>query len=400
MSEVRHQLLITLVHGTWPRGLFPRIFLFKKRVWELARLQRPGPPPPFWFEEGSSFLTRLSTDLGDISHKITPLLWSGANKIFVRDKTAHRLAEHLSAEHAERPQATQLVIAHSHGGNIALRALHLFRQRFDSHLQGADAANPLVVTLATPFIEVHQADFGERPDLVRIALVAAIGYVLYFLALEVLRFPELLFYLVVGLPIGVMGWYWIARRATARQNRVEELRDATRLGELVSARPLLVIRAIDDEASLILALGAIVSYITARSINFILYILVFFSVIFLVPEVILIRHHWLSLGSEDFFERRDWYEHAGQLGIATLIITLLGLLSVARAVHGRELAVSPMECQINTQSAPDATGLSEIVTLVQRTYVKSLRHGIYDHEDCAKTISDWVLSQLRALPVR
>jgi len=232
------------------------------------------------------------------------------------------------------------------------------------------------------------------------ALVAAIWYVLYFLALEILRVPKLTFYLVASLPIGLMGWYWITRRATARQNRVEELRDATRLGEVASARPLLVIRAIDDEASLTLALGAIVNHITARSITYGLFILISFSVIFLVPEVILVRHKWLSIESVDFFERRDWYEHAGQLGVATLIIILLGLLSVARAVHGSELAVSPMECQINTQSAPDAKGLSEIVTLVRRTYVKSLRHGIYDHEDCAKTISDWVRSQLRALPVR
>src|SRR6516162_458644 len=125
-----HQLLITLVHGTWGRGFFLR----RKR-----QNQRP-----LWFEEGSPFLTRLSTELGDIPHKITPLLWSGANSIFVRDKTAHVLAEYLSAEHIEHPQAAQLVIAHSHGGNIALRALH--------HLQNRDAqlcerANPLVVTL-------------------------------------------------------------------------------------------------------------------------------------------------------------------------------------------------------------------------------------------------------------
>jgi len=32
-------------------------------------------------------------------------------------------------------------------------------------LYGADSANPLVVTLATPFIEIHRADFGERPAL-------------------------------------------------------------------------------------------------------------------------------------------------------------------------------------------------------------------------------------------
>jgi hypothetical protein len=116
----------------------------------------------FWFEEGSPFLARLSTELCDIPHKITPLLWSGKNSISKRDKAAHDLAEHLSAEHAEHPEATQLIIAHSHGGNIALRALHHLRPRDAAQLDGADRALPLVVTMATPFIEVHQADFGLR----------------------------------------------------------------------------------------------------------------------------------------------------------------------------------------------------------------------------------------------
>jgi hypothetical protein len=159
-SEGQRQLLITLVHGTWGRGFFPR-------------LQRPN-RRPFWFEDGSPFLARLSTELHDIPHKIKPLLWSGENSIFVRDKTAHALAEHLSAEHAEHPQASQLIIAHSHGGNIALRALHHLKQRDASQLGGADAANPFVVTLATPFIEVYQADFGRRPFYVRVALIILI----------------------------------------------------------------------------------------------------------------------------------------------------------------------------------------------------------------------------------
>jgi hypothetical protein len=91
----------------------------------------------------SAFLAHLSAELGEIRHKITPLLWSGANSIFVRDTTAHVLAEHLSAEHAEHPQATQLIIAHSHGGNIALRALHHLRQRDASQLQAAPATDSL-----------------------------------------------------------------------------------------------------------------------------------------------------------------------------------------------------------------------------------------------------------------
>jgi hypothetical protein len=79
---------------------------------------------------------------------------------------------------------------------------------------------------------------------------------------------------------------------------------------------------------------------------------------------------------------------------AALILILFGILVLARAVHGREFSWSPMECQINTHSTPDAAGLSKIVTLVRRTYIKSLRHGIYEHEDCVKAISDWVRSQL------
>ena len=224
MSEVRHQLLITVVHGTWPRGLFPKIVRFKQWVRGLMRRKRLG-PPPFWFEEGSLFLDRLSTELGDIPHKITPLLWSGANSIFVRDRTANVLAEYLSAEHTEHPQATQLVIAHSHGGNIALRALHHLHQRDASQLYGADSANPLVVTLATPFVEIHQADFGGRPSVIRWAVLLAMYYVLRLLAVwlfpsarsdlpmstptDLSMYAELLFFAVVAVPMLILGFYWI-----------------------------------------------------------------------------------------------------------------------------------------------------------------------------------------------
>src|SRR5262249_10357496 len=124
--------------------------------------------------KGSHFLARLSAELRDIPHKITPLLWSGANSIFVRDKTTHVLAEHLSAERAEHPQATQLVIAHSHGDNIALRDPVQRYPRDASELRGAENANPLVVTLATPFVEVQHADFGPRPTFIRVAVMLAI----------------------------------------------------------------------------------------------------------------------------------------------------------------------------------------------------------------------------------
>jgi hypothetical protein len=130
------------------------------------------------------------------------------------------------------------------------------------------------VTLATPFIEVHQADFGGRPSLVRVAISVSIATLLWLLALAISRVwpfssPMLLF-TAVFLPSGFVSWYWIVRRATARQNKVVALTDSTRFSQIGSAQAqrLLVIRAIDDEASLALALGTISNYVIIKTIMY------------------------------------------------------------------------------------------------------------------------------------
>jgi len=394
MSEVRPQLLITLVHGTWPRGLFPKIARFKQWVRRLMRRKRLG-PPPFWFEEGSPFLARLSAELGDIPHKIKALPWCGANSIFIRNKIALELAGDLSAEHAEHPQATQLIIAHSHGGNIALRALHHLKEH-----SAAQAANPLIVALATPFIEVQHADFGSAPSLVRAAVVIALWTPVWVLTRAFFPLNEfgkswLVSGVVMLVFIGLISWWFSKREDRRRHNHVEALRTATRLGEIVSAQAqrLLIIRAIDDEASLVLAFSTIVNSFITRAIRYVRWI-IFGPISAILLSSFVIWYFKLSFEDEDMLKKQDWYEDAIKAVGSALILFLFGLLAVARSAHGRELARSPMECQINTQSTPDAKGLLEIITLVPQTHVKSLRHGIYDHEDCAKTISDWARSQL------
>ena len=197
-------------------------------------------------------------------------------------------------------------------------------------------------------------------------------------------------------------WYLFSKRATLRrQNHVEVLRAATRLGEIASAQAqrLLILRAINDEASLVLAFSTIVNSFITKAIRFIRWI-IFGPISAILMSVIVIRYFKLSFEQEDMLKRQEWYEDAIYVVCSAFILFLFGLLSVARSAHGRELVRSPMECQINTQAAPDAKGLSEVITLVRRTYVKSLRHGIYDHEDCAKVISEWVRSRLCAPPVR
>ena len=143
-----------------------------------------------------------------------------------------------------------------------------------------------------------------------------------------------------------------------------------------------------------MAFGTIVNYLTTRFIM-ITYRIMLTLTISVIPL-------WLIL---NFFIHKlphfpSWYRDVAALFCSAVIVTLFGLFAVSRLVHGSELAKSPMECQVNTQSTPDAMGLSKIISLVRRTDMKSLRHGIYDHEDCPKVISDWVRSQLYAQPAR
>src|SRR5277367_1041493 len=111
-----------------------------------------------------------------------------------------------------------------------------------------------------------------------------------------------------------------------------------------------------------MALGTIVNYATARGIVGVLALFVIlsnslnftrFGVLHWIYDDIALEHLVAAIST-----------------FIVLLMMLFGVLIVSRAVHGRELALSPMECQINTQSTPDAAGLSRIVTLVRRTYVK------------------------------
>jgi hypothetical protein len=131
------EVLVTFVHGTWGRGVFPALRISKK---------------PFWSEQGGSFRDNLLSELrGRVVCSFDAFLWSGANSIRHRDQAAIRLAQQLADNLQKHPTIHQVVIAHSHGGNVAAHALgHL---GFDSTLQ--------VCYLATPFVQLARRKIRE-----------------------------------------------------------------------------------------------------------------------------------------------------------------------------------------------------------------------------------------------
>jgi hypothetical protein len=108
---------ITLVHGTF------------------------APDAP-WTREGSVLRNTLQSSL-DGTVLFSAPNWGGANSPGTRRTAAGHLAEHLTSQFTAHPHASHFIIAHSHGGNVALMAC--CEATSSARLKG-------LVCLATPFL--------------------------------------------------------------------------------------------------------------------------------------------------------------------------------------------------------------------------------------------------------
>src|SRR5262245_5826526 len=159
------ELFVTLVHGTWPRGGLRDVFP------TLSHGRWPRDPKRLWFTDSSDFRDRLAGALGKygFSTQISSFLWSGANSVRERDNAARELVEHIRATQLEHIDSVHVIVAHSHGGNVALRAL----DRLD-----ATSGKVFLVTLATPFVEIlrnHSIEEAVRAKLALVFLLFVIG---------------------------------------------------------------------------------------------------------------------------------------------------------------------------------------------------------------------------------
>src|SRR5271166_2595998 len=88
-------VVVTLVHGTFAR----------KARW--IRSQSP-----------------LSLALVREGFQVVPFRWSGKNAHWARAVASGQLADHMEKQIANYGDAAQCIVAHSHGGNVAVQAVH------------------------------------------------------------------------------------------------------------------------------------------------------------------------------------------------------------------------------------------------------------------------------------
>ncbi|WP_271609901.1 MULTISPECIES: esterase/lipase family protein [unclassified Bradyrhizobium] len=132
---------VILVHGTWGRGFNPESKSLRTQA---------APAEPRWFEMGSKFYSALASALAGLvtAADLNSFPWSGANSIEERRSAATRLARILDDSVAAAPDVPHFIIAHSHGGNLALDAREaMLGSPFNVH----------ILTMATPFLSIYRA---------------------------------------------------------------------------------------------------------------------------------------------------------------------------------------------------------------------------------------------------
>lgn len=128
--------VVTLVHGTIPFRRLTRLLSWRPR--------HRAEDTPAWVFSDSPLCAALAKDLpGEVV--LSVFGWWGANSVHGRWRAAADLRRHLEEQMARYPAARHFVIAHSHGGNVALHAVQ--SDVIKQHLAG-------VVCLSTPFIVV------------------------------------------------------------------------------------------------------------------------------------------------------------------------------------------------------------------------------------------------------
>jgi hypothetical protein len=230
-------VVVTLVHGTWARH-------------------------SAWAKPGSAFREQVEASLPGL-RGIETFEWSGRNSADARQMAAWRLRHHAENIRRNHIGAGHYVVAHSHGGTVALNAFATTSRKPDEDIDG-------MACLATPFISFREVQWGDideedRGPLVTWATMGGVILILIALGQFVTAliwslnmptwtalFLNALLFLLTMLVLPISAEFW-------RDSKGFDY-DANALEGL----NLLIIRSPGDEASSALAASHFVSWIAGR----------------------------------------------------------------------------------------------------------------------------------------
>jgi hypothetical protein len=373
MADAPRKRRIILVHGTWGRGVFPSStetvpteIVPDDEVLEADDAAR-------WYEPTSWFRISLSYHLRDygVSAQIEAFLWSGANSVYERDAAAHKLKDRILASEDDTT-----IIAHSHGGNVAMRAIHLLN----------DNRQIKLITLATPFLSTFATEPIQFPE--------TLTHAVLFFALLLLLGPSgfiggvvaglLALILINVLLYGIIntgGVHTLWPLGQSWLGRPWRLVQASKSTNAIGKTSLLVIRGIEDEAGLILAAATMGNRLSS-----------------VVLAALATRYGWASfalMGLGSFIAKAIGFIATAKvlyliLTISAVCLFVLPIIAgLFKSVFGRELAVGSSRVIVQADGVPDHVDAT-VVTLTA-SVVHPLRHSVYETDLASWVTPPWIL---------
>ena len=293
-----------------------------------------------------------------------------------------------------------------------------------THL-GADANRVRIITLAAPFLRVFVRRPLEVPVLLQILLFIAVLVILviFFLLLtgavmntltdikpSAVSSTSLLYVGLATALVAVVVSYFVMRWLTSIfvngwGDRPLKIERAVAHGTLSTLAPrMLILRAVDDEAALFLATGAIGSRLSQLVLLDAIHWLYFGGI------VLTLTLFWAVLGTGVAI----WL--VGTFGVVCYLGALAFFVSpgLFKSAFGKEFVIGAMRCDIAADSVPDTSERIAAITLApavagspiqdapvgaeaktspQAGKIESsarLRHGLYNHPQCVSEIVGWL----------
>lgn len=391
MDYSSRSLFVIPVHGTWGRGL-----------WAAASASC-DPEGDRWFERGGVFRQRLTEHLtkAGFTPKFRPFLWSGRNSVKERAKAGEALIDHLETLTSEAGEDAIVLVAHSHGGNVAWHAMGEFQRNVPI----------LLVTLATPFVEIlprtQPSRLWERMPRLPAALLVSIFIILIWVQVVGFIFQYIIdpflfktdlsnFFgtLIFTTPFIIAITIVITFKTINQLNRPPPEQIFTpRMNapehNTGGSKRILVLRGLDDEASLVLAAGAIGTRMVhaVRNLN-----LLFLHMLIWIVIPVSIISQIIGLTNDAMLSIAIFA--ASALILSAGLFWIIGELT--RTVFGRDMFLRALATDVNSHSAPDTFYETSIRTLFPQT--RKMRHQLYDHPEAPQVIASWVCTQVRSWP--
>ena len=369
-----------------------------------------------WFDQSSTFALEL-TQIQGVEVKV--FRWSGDNSYLERYRAASCLAYRIMQCHDATNPPVQVIVAHSHGGSVALMAsLHPWAKALTG-----------VVTMGTPFLNIERRTEDDRQENLlgylqsaTLLLVGATTMVALFAALSTLgvlssvdttgsatwpftdlNWPATLVLLATLLTLG-----GVFQRVAPIRNAVKEKRNWS----INTRLQWLILRAPADEAShaLDLARKAYKAFdFTWRRLRTVLaaiapvlkygWPMVFLLAPFLwLSSALAAFARWSFLSESWLVAWRHvapvsgWVDVGAPFAIPVILALLaLGFLLFAAGLFmtpfGWEFFVMGLVFEIDARTMPP--DYKTVVTEVSPTW-PGRRHSLYESAEVRKSVADWI----------